>query len=74
MSDFTPSEIRAAVLGQATHRFQKIAMIISKVMLNSEITLPDYAIHEVVIDMVSQGELASQGDVQKMRFSKVKLP
>jgi len=74
VSDFTLSEIRAAVLEHATHRFQKIAMIISKVMFKSKITLADYAIHKVVVDMISQGELVSQGDVQRMHFSEVKLP
>ena len=70
-----PVRLRSEILRHTGNRFQKVAMIIGRVLLSPGIEVTnDRAIADIVVDMVAKGELIAVGDPHDMRFSEVKLP
>jgi hypothetical protein len=61
-------------MAHASDRYQKIAMIIGRVMLTSKIERPDFEIHKVIVSLVEDGKLECQGDLHKMRYGEVRRP
>ncbi len=76
----TPTEIEfidATILSCARARWQKVAMVVSRTEKNLETRYPrlSYIYYALRIqDLTGRGRLESQGDLDYMRFSEVRLP
>lgn len=75
----TPAELQRideALLSNATKRFQKVAMLIYVTMkeLREEIPgLPDVFYASRIKHLVASGQLEGAGNLDRMRFSEVRL-
>jgi hypothetical protein len=70
-------EIDQALLRNVSHQWCKVAMVVAKTMMalpNRVAGIPDVYYSGRVRQLVSQGQLESQGNLQRMRFSEVRLP
>lgn len=68
-------EIRAAILKHTEDRpFQKVAMVISRVLFESKLDVQDDSVGRLIEEMVRIGELEAQGDVKKWRFAEIRQP
>jgi len=70
-----PAILRSEILKYSSQRFQKVAMVVGRVMMSPGVEFSkDQAIADVIVEMVAKGDLVSVGDLSNMRFSEVKLP
>lgn len=71
------AKIDEALLANATSQWRKVARIVGTSMtgLDSKLVgIPDIYYSQRVAKLVSDGQLESQGNLRKMRFSEVRLP
>jgi len=80
MDSATPSQLEdidRALLAAARPHFQKVALVVAIAMrqLAQQLpAIPDAVYAQRIIRLVEQGQLESQGDLRRMRFSEVRLP
>ncbi len=77
LSDEDLERIDDALLQSAERRFLKVARVASTVMLSPEYRyrgLPDEFYRQRLCRLVDEGRLESQGNLDYMRFSEVRLP
>jgi hypothetical protein len=81
MSTASPDDLDAVILSVPHTQFQKVAMIIAKVLsgYKGKETSANYdaiadRIAERIQALVDAGKLESQGNLSKWRYSEVKLP
>ncbi len=70
-------EIDSALLESVRNRWQKVAMIVGRTMMNltSRVSgIPDIFYRDRLIKLVEEGILISQGNIKHMRNSEVKFP
>jgi ubiquinone biosynthesis protein UbiJ len=65
------------LLTNCTHQWRKVAMVVGTTMGSLEsrtIGIPAIYYAQRVAKLVREGRLESQGDLQRMRYSEVRLP
>ena len=68
-------EIDTALLGNCSERWRKVAYVVGTTMSSPSVTslsLPDIFYAHRLRQLVSSGELESQGDLSRMRYSEVR--
>jgi len=76
LSDEQLKEIDELLLSFATNRYRKVAMLVGSAMMdlpNRVKGIPDIFYSQRVRKLVEDGQLESQGNLQYMRFSEVRL-
>lgn len=71
------SRIDAELLSHARDRNRKVAMLVGKAMMNSDVRvpgLPDLYYAQRVRALVENGQLVAEGNLDFMRYSEVRLP
>ncbi len=77
LSDEDLQEIDRLLLSHATHSWRKVAMLVGLAMRDNKghkKGVPDILYSQRVRKLVEQGRLVSEGNLQYMRFSEVRLP
>lgn len=77
LTDDDISQIDTSILKHCTHQYRKLVLVIGKAMDDSDESLrdvPDLFYAERIKEIVREGKLESQGDLNKMRFSEVRRP
>ena len=72
----TVALIDTTVLSQASANWRKVAMVVAQTMMDLEARvgpLPDVYFAQRVRHLVETGQLESQGDLARMRYSEVRL-
>lgn len=75
LTDDEIAQIDTSIMNHCTHQFRKLARIIFKAMDETEGSrhdIPDLFYAERIRSLVRNGQLESQGDLNKMRFSEVR--
>jgi hypothetical protein len=78
--EITPEQWRhidELLLAACTHRWMKVAYVVGTVMSNPSLKrngMGDVDFAARIKHMVKEGKLLSQGNLEHMRFSEVKLP
>jgi hypothetical protein len=70
------AEIDAVVLSNITPAWRKVALIVAKTLRHfqdAQPELPDVYYAMRIAELVQRGELESQGNLRRMRFSEVRL-
>ncbi len=70
-------KIDKALLSNASHEWRKVARVVGATMIASENryeNIPDIYYSQRVIHLVQKGLLESQGNLNRMRFSEIRLP
>ncbi len=70
-------EIDNLLLSHATRRWRKVAMLVGLAMMEDDKCpegIPDVFYSQRIRKLVEEGRLESQGNLQYMRFSEVRLP
>ena len=70
-------EIDSVLMKNTSKDWRKIARVVGTTMMEVESThkgLPDLFYGQRMINLVQKGELLSQGDITRMRYSEVKRP
>ena len=63
------------IMRGASTSWQKVAMIVGRIiMANPHRHIPDTAIVERIKLLVARGKLEAQGNLDKMRYSEVRIP
>ena len=76
----TPEQLQIiddALMAGASDQFRKVARVVGIAMKATEddiYRIPDYFFASRVQKLVNEGRLVSQGDLERMRYSEVKLP
>lgn len=71
------SDVDAAIMRAAKKSWQKVAMIVAKVITVEpyrQLRLQDLGVAERVKLLVADGRLEAQGNLDRMRYSEVRLP
>lgn len=71
------NEIDEVLLSNATSQWRKVAMIVGMTMGELSIRtieIPDIFYSQRIRKLVEDGSLESQGNLQRMRYSEVRLP
>jgi len=71
------SEIDAALLAGCAHTWRKVARVVGTTMMTQpfrELRLPDVCYATRVVHLVNQGKLESDGNLNYMRYSEIRLP
>ncbi|MDI1242203.1 MAG: DUF3658 domain-containing protein [bacterium] len=69
--------IDQTLLSNASHQFRKVARTVGTTMMNApphQQGIPDLFYAQRIQHLVATGQLESQGDLNSMRFSEVRLP
>lgn len=77
LSDEQIREIDNLLLSHATRKWRKVAMLVGLVMMEDDKCsegIPDVFYSQRIRKLVEEGRLESQGSLQYMRFSEVRLP
>ena len=62
------------ILAVCTPRWQKVAMVISRLLLDFRVAAPAEEVGARISRLVDSGQLEAQGDVSLFRHSEVRLP
>jgi hypothetical protein len=65
--------LRKLILDALTHRFQKIAMVVHRVIEDSPEEVSEQEVHILVTQLVADGSVEAQGLVDEMRKGEVRL-
>lgn len=79
VNQLTEDEIQAidqVLLAHASHQFRKVARVVGMTMGTSvhKKGIPDFFYAERIRRLVAEGKLESEGDLDYMRFSEVRIP
>jgi len=67
------NDLHEKILECSNSNWQKVAMVISKVYLNSDNSYTEDEIGRGVTELVEAGRLESKGNIENWRFSEIRI-